>query len=187
MAEEVLTIKINYDGKDAQTGLSSLRRDIEAVSTAASSQGFTNLKGVASSMKAFADSASNLKGIGPALSDVALNTEKLFNSFQSFNISAFSSRMAQISGIFKTMGDSVGSLNKFTSSLERIKKLAADPNLAQNFQNLSQQISMFAKNVASSMSDEVLNKFERIGSAMSGMAAGISGMPALKDFFRRST
>ena len=174
-AQQTLEIRVKYKDDGASKSLQTLRKDIEAIESASRGQGFQHLKSVADSMSALGQAASGLKGVGPSFQNVAKSAEDLFQKFKSFDLNSFNQSVKGVTDSLNSMSKSLSGLKGFdhvANGLARISKLASDKNLATNLQNTAQQVVAFAQNVTSNISDDVLNRFERLGSAMAGLSSG---------------
>lgn len=169
--QQTLQIVVNYKDNGAAKSLQSLRNDIEAIDKASRGQGFQHLNSVAQSMAALGQAANGLKGIGPSFQQTAQAAENLFNTFKGFNPKSYSANIKAMTESLQGIGKAFSNFNQMAAAMAKVSKLAADPNLSKNFQNMSQQIVAFAKNVTTNISDEVLNRFERLGSAMAGLSS----------------
>lgn len=169
---EVLTIQVNFKGDEASRKIRELRDDIVAIDSATRSSGFSNLKSLADSMTALGKASAGLNGVGPQFANVAKSAETLFNTFKTFDPKDYSSKITSLTKSLEGMGGALGGFAKAANSMERLSKVASDPNLPKNLQNMAQQIVAFATSVTQSMSDEVISRFERIGSAMAGLTSG---------------
>ena len=169
--QQTLQIVVNYKDNGASKSLQSLRNDIEAIDKASRGQGFQHLNSVAQSMAALGQAANGLKGIGPSFQQTAQAAENLFNTFKGFNPKSYSANIKAMTDSLQGIGKAFSNFNQMAAAMAKVQKLAADPNLSKNFQNMSQQIVAFAKNVTTNISDEVLNRFERLGSAMAGLSS----------------
>lgn len=169
--QQTLQIVVNYKDNGASKSLQSLRNDIEAIDRASRGQGFQHLNSVAKSMAALGQAASGLKGIGPSFQQTAQAAENLFNTFKGFNPKSYSANIKAMTDSLQGIGKAFSNFNQMAAAMTKVSKLASDPNLSKNFQNMSQQIVAFAKNVTTNISDEVLNRFERLGSAMAGLSS----------------
>ena len=169
--QQTLQIVVNYKDNGAAKSLQSLRNDIEAIDKASRGQGFQHLNSVAQSMAALGQAANGLKGIGPSFQQTAQAAENLFNTFKGFNPKSYSANIKSMTESLQGIGKAFSNFNQMAAAMAKVSKLAADPNLSKNFQNMAQQIVAFAKNVTTNISDEVLNRFERLGSAMAGLSS----------------
>ena len=169
--QQTLQIVVNYKDNGAAKSLQSLRNDVEAIDRASRGQGFQHLNSVAKSMAALGQAASGLKGIGPSFQQTAQAAENLFNTFKGFNPKSYSANIKAMTESLQGIGKAFSNFNQMAAAMTKVSKLASDPNLSKNFQNMSQQIVAFAKNVTTNISDEVLNRFERLGSAMAGLSS----------------
>lgn len=169
---EVLTIQVNFKGDEASRKIRELRDDIVAIDSATRSSGFSNLKSLADSMTALGKASAGLNGVGPQFANVAKSAETLFNTFKTFDPKDYSSKITSLTKSLEGMGGALGGFAKAANSMERLSKVASDPNLPKNLQNMAQQIVAFATSVTQNMSDEVISRFERIGSAMAGLTSG---------------
>jgi hypothetical protein len=170
--QQTLQIVVKYKDEGASKSLQSLRNDIEAVDKASRGQGFQQLSSVAQSMAALGQAASGLKNIGPSFQQTAQAAEDLFNSFKSFDLTSYQTNVKGLTDSLQGIGKAFAGFDKMASGMARMSKMASDPNLSKSLQNMSQQVVEFAKNVTTNISDDVLDRFSKLGTAMAGLSFG---------------
>ena len=72
---------------------------------------------------------------------------------------------------FQALADGV---NNFATAMRKIKNLGKDENLQETFTRVAHSIGLFANYLSNSVSDEILDRLERLGNALKNIASAAS-------------
>lgn len=178
MATETLQIDIKVNDNGAAGKIDAVTTAVNSLATAANGAHLDKLTNIAGGLKSLAQSANALSKISQPFAGITQSISDLQTALKSFKLKDISGNLSGMKTALESSADAFKPISKVANSLKRLNDLSKMPEFRQNLEKVASDVAAFVKKLTDSISDDVLNKFERLSNALAQIK-GSGGMGSI--------
>lgn len=175
---ETLQIDIKVNDNGAAGKIDAVTTAVNGLATAVNGAHLDKLTNIADGLKSLAQSANALSKISQPFAGITQSISDLQTALKSFKLKDVSGNLSGMKTALESSADAFKPISNVANSLKRLNDLSKMPEFRQNLEKVASDVAAFVKKLTDSISDDVLNKFERLSNALAQIK-GSGGMGSI--------